>query len=113
MTTSPEKIPALDDNLQRRSELLSVSFDSELAPEEAAELAMLNRQDASGVQSISAGYSRIRHGLQLQPVRPVSGLLFRAGETLKPVPAASAVDRRMSGRTVSVVAGLLISCLML
>jgi len=113
MTTSPEKISSVDDNPQRLSELLSVSFDSELLPQEAAELAVLNQQNASVVRSISAGYSRVRHGLQLQPVKPVSGLLFRAGETLKPVPAPSAVDRRMSGRTVSVVAGVLSSCLLL
>jgi hypothetical protein len=113
MTSSREKFPAPSGNPERLLELLSVSFDSELSPGDAEEFEVLCQRHGLGVSSIMAGYGQIRDGLQSQPVKPVSGLLFTAAEYVKPVRGPSALTGRISGRTVAVLAGVLAMCLVM
>ena len=113
MSSSQEKLPAQCGDPQRLLELLSVSFDSELSQGEAEEFAVLCQLHGPGVSSIKSGYGQIRDGLQLQPIKPVSGLLFTASEYVRPVRGRSALMGRISGRTVSVLAGVLTMCLIL
>ena len=113
MTSSREKFPAPCGNPERLLELLSVSFDSEISPGEAEEFEVLCQLHGLGATSTRVGYSQIRDGLQSQPVKPVSGLLFTAAEYVKPVRVPSALTGWISGRAVSVLAGVLTMCLVM
>lgn len=113
MTSSREKFPAPCGNPERLLELLSVSFDSELSLGEAEEVEVLCQLHGLGATSITVGYSQIRDGLQSQPVKPVSGLLFTAAEHGKPVRGPSVLAGRISGRTASVLACVLTTCLLM